>query len=67
MKIVRTVNRRKASWIGHTLLRNRLVKYATEGKIGGRRRGLRRKQLLNDVKETGSYCKLKEEALDGIF
>jgi hypothetical protein len=28
------------------------------------RRGKRRKQLLDDLKETKEYCKLKEEALD---
>jgi hypothetical protein len=40
-----------------------------EGKIEGRievrgRRGRRHKQLLDELKETGSYWKLKEEALD---
>ena len=28
------------------------------------RRGRRRKQILNDLKETREYWKLKEEALD---
>jgi hypothetical protein len=28
------------------------------------RRGRRRKQLLDDLKEKRGYCKLKEEALD---
>jgi hypothetical protein len=28
------------------------------------RRGRRRKQLLDDLKENKRYCKLKEEALD---
>jgi hypothetical protein len=28
------------------------------------RRGRRRRQLLDDVKEKRRYCKLKEEALD---
>jgi hypothetical protein len=32
-----------------------------EGKV---RRGRRRKQLLDDLKENGRYWKLKEEALD---
>jgi hypothetical protein len=27
-------------------------------------RGRRRKQLLADLKETGGYCRLEEEALD---
>ena len=29
-----------------------------------RRRGRRRKQLLDDLKELRGYCKLKEEAID---
>jgi transcription elongation GreA/GreB family factor len=28
------------------------------------RRGRRRKQILDDIKERREYCKLKEEALD---
>jgi hypothetical protein len=49
--------------------RNWLLKYITEGKtkqgteVTGRQ-GKRRKQLLNNVKETRGYWKLKEEALD---
>jgi hypothetical protein len=40
-----------------------------EGKLEGRiemtgRRGRRRKQLLDDIKEKRRYWKLKEEALD---
>jgi hypothetical protein len=40
-----------------------------EGKIEGRievkgRRGRRRKQLLDELRETREYCKMKEEALD---
>jgi hypothetical protein len=40
-----------------------------EGKLEGRiemtgRRGRRRKQLLDDLKERGRYWKLKEEILD---
>jgi hypothetical protein len=40
-----------------------------EGKIEGRievvgRRGIMRKQLLDDLKETRGYWKLKEETLD---
>ena len=40
-----------------------------EGKIKGqievtRRRGRRRKKLLDDLKERRVYCQLKEEALD---
>jgi hypothetical protein len=41
----------------------------TEGKLKGRleitvRRGRRRKQLLDELKEERRYLKLKEEALD---
>jgi hypothetical protein len=40
-----------------------------KGKLGGRiemtgRRGRRRKQLLDDLKEKRRYWKLREEALD---
>jgi hypothetical protein len=67
--IVHTIKRRKANWIGHILRRNCLLKHVIEGKIEGRiemtgRRGRRRKQLLDDLKEKRRYWKLKEEALD---
>jgi len=44
--------------------RNSLLKHITEDKIKGRievtgRRGRRRKQLLDDLKENRGYCKLK--------
>jgi hypothetical protein len=46
-----------------------LLKHVIEGKLEGRiemtgRRGRRRKQLLDDLKENIRYWKLKEEALD---
>jgi hypothetical protein len=61
--------KKKANWIGHILLRNCLLKHVIEGKLEERiemtgRRGRRRKQLLDDLKEKRRYCKLKEEALD---
>jgi hypothetical protein len=67
--ILRTIKRRKAKWIGHILRRNCLLKHVIEEKLEGRiemmgRRGRRRKQLLDDLKEKRRYCKLKEEALD---
>jgi hypothetical protein len=67
--IVHTINRRKANWICHILRRNCLLKHVIEGKIEGRiemtrRRGRRRKQLLDGLKEKRRYWKLKEEALD---
>jgi hypothetical protein len=45
-----------------------LLKHVIEGKTEGRievtgRRGRRRKQLPNDLKETRGYWKFKEEAL----
>jgi hypothetical protein len=67
--IVHTIKRRKANWIDHILRRNCLLKHVTEGKLEGRikmtgRRGRRRMQLLDDLKEKRRYWKLKEEALD---
>jgi len=66
--IVHTVTRRKDNWIGHGLCRNYLLRHVIEGKVEGRievtgRRGLRRKQLLGDLREERGYWKLKEEAL----
>jgi hypothetical protein len=54
--IVHTIKRRKANWIGHILRRNCLLNHVIEGKLEGRiemtgRRGRRRKQLLDDLKE----------------
>jgi hypothetical protein len=51
------------------LRRNCLLKHIIEGKIEGRievggRRGRRRKQLLDDLKETRGCWELKYEALD---
>jgi hypothetical protein len=67
--ILHTIKRRKTNWIGHSLHRNCLLKHVVEGKLEGRvdmtgRRGRRRKQLLDDLKEKRRYWKLKEEALD---
>jgi len=60
---------RKANWIGHILRRNCVLKHVIEGKLEERievmgRREWRRKQLLDDLKETRRHRKLKEEALD---
>jgi hypothetical protein len=67
--ILHIMKRRKANWIGHTLRRNCFLKHVIEGKLEGRmkmtgRRGRRRNQLLDDLKEKRRYRKLKEEALD---
>jgi hypothetical protein len=53
--IVHTIKRRKANWIGHILRRTCLLKHVIEGKLEGRiemtrRRGRRRKQLLDNLK-----------------
>jgi hypothetical protein len=63
-----SIKRRKANWIGHVFRRNCLPKHVIEGKLEvrteiTRRRGRRRKQLLDDLKEKRIYWKLKEEAL----
>jgi hypothetical protein len=62
------LQRRKADWIGHILLRNCLFRHVTEGKQKGiivkmGRRGRIGKQLLNDIKEKKRYWKLKLEVL----
>ena len=67
--ILREIRKRKANWIGHILRRNCLLKQVIEGKIKGemdvtRRRGRRRKKLLDDLKDRRRYSHLKEEALD---
>jgi hypothetical protein len=64
--------RRKANWIGRILLNNCFIKHAIQWKkllriaVTGRR-GRRRKQLLDDIKGTRSYGKLKQEALDSTL
>jgi hypothetical protein len=67
--ILHTIKRIKANWSGHIFRKNCLLKHVIEGKLEGRiemtgRRGRRRKQLLDDVKEKRRYWKFKEEALD---
>jgi hypothetical protein len=67
--ILQTLKRRKANRIVLVLLSNRLLQHVIEGKIEGRikvtgRRGRRHFQLLDDLKETRGYWKLKEEPLD---
>jgi uncharacterized protein YfeS len=61
MNILHTIRRTGLD----TLRRNCLLNHIVEGKtIGRRRRGRRRKQLLDDLKEARRYWKLKEEAQD---
>jgi hypothetical protein len=52
--ILHTINRKKANWIGHFMLRNCLLKHVIKGKMEGRievteRQVRRRKQLLDDL------------------
>jgi hypothetical protein len=54
---------------GHILRRNCLLQRVTEGKIQGGievtgRQGIRRRKLLDDLKERRGYSDLKEEAVD---
>ena len=58
--ILQEIRKRKANWIGHILRRNCLLKQVIEGKIKGemevtRRRGRRRKKLLDDLKDRRGY------------
>ena len=67
--ILHEIRKGKANWIGHILRRNFLLQQVIEGQIkrqieATRRRGRRRKKLLNDLKDGRGYCQLKEEALD---
>jgi hypothetical protein len=67
--ILHKIRKRKANWIGHILRRNCFLQQVIEGKINGemevtRRRGRRRKKLLDDLKDRRGYSHLKEEALD---
>ena len=74
--ILHEIRKRMANWFGHILCRNCLLKQVIEGKIKGemevarrqmevaRRRGRRRKKLLDDLKDRRGYSHLKEEALD---
>ena len=62
--IPHTIKERESNGIGYIWRRNCLLKHIIEGKIAERvevtvRRGRRRKQLLDDIKETGGYWKLK--------
>jgi hypothetical protein len=67
--ILHEIRKRKANWISHILRRNCFLKQVIEGKIKGemevtRRRGRRRKNLLDYLKDRRGYSHLKEEVLD---
>ena len=62
--ILHEIRKRKANWIGHILRRNCFLQQFIEGKIKGqievkRRRGRRRKKLLDDLKDRRGYFQLK--------
>jgi hypothetical protein len=66
------LRKRKANWIGHIVRRNCLLKQIIEGKIKGevevtRRRGRRRRKLLDDLKDRRLYSHVKEDALDSTL
>ena len=70
--ILHEIRKRKANWIGHILRRNCLLQQVIEGKMKRqievtRRRGRRRKKLLDDLKDRRGYCQLKEEAQDSTM
>ena len=67
--ILHEIRKRKANWIGHILRKNCLLQQVIEGKIKGkievtRKRGRRRKKLLDDLKDRRGYGQLKEETVD---
>jgi len=67
--ILHEIRKRKSNWIGHILCRIFLLQRVNELKIQGvlkvtRRRGRRRRKLLDDLKERTGCSHLKEKALD---
>ena len=67
--ILHEIRKWKANWIDHILRRNCPLKQVIEGKIKGemevrRRRGRRRKKLLDDLKNRRGHSQLKEEVPD---
>jgi hypothetical protein len=66
--VLDTVHGRKEGRKANILCGNWLLKQAINGKMEGRikvevKRGTRRRQLLDDIKENKGYCKLKEDTL----
>jgi hypothetical protein len=67
--ILHEISKRKANWIGHILRRNCRLQEIIKGKIKGgigvtRRQEIRRRKLVDDLKERRGYSHQKEEALD---
>ena len=68
-KKISYIKRRNANCVGHVFRWNCLLKHVIEGKIEGRikvtgRRGKRRRQLTDDLKEKTGHWRLTEEELD---
>jgi hypothetical protein len=62
--ILLTIRRGQANWICHILRGTSLLKHVIEGRVSGKsRRGRRREQLLDELKEKRRHWSLKEEAL----
>jgi hypothetical protein len=64
--ILHEIRKRKPNWIGHSLPRNCLLKQVIEGKIKGdvevtRRREIRRKTLLADLKDRSEVIRKQLE------
>ena len=64
--ILHAIKIRKTNWFGYILRRKRLLKHIIKGKIKGRievmgRRRRRRKWILDYLKETRRYRKLKRD------
>ncbi|PNF42669.1 hypothetical protein B7P43_G17872 [Cryptotermes secundus] len=69
--ILHEIRKWKANWIGHVLRGNCLLKEVVEGKIEGqievtRRRGRRRKKMVDDLGDRRGFFHMKEKALDRI-
>jgi hypothetical protein len=67
--ILQTIKRGKGNRIGYILRRDCFLGDIIERKIEGRlemtgRRGRRRKQLVDGLKEKRGHCKLKQAAVD---
>ena len=70
--ILQKIKRRKADWIGHFLRRNWLLIYIVGGKIEGReevteRRGRRRKQVLENLKEKTERRSIRSQFVGGGY
>ena len=66
---IHKIKRKKVDWIDHILRGDCLLNHVIEGKIEGRiemtgRRGRRRRQLPDDLKESRGCSELKEKVIE---